>query len=251
MDAEEIFNKIIDENIIGSSIKKEYVNGELFIKIRRSKLKAKIPEVDENVAYITGAIFGDGSVSLLNRRISKFPRTKITIYHASKSYLTYVNNLLFNSFGIKGRLGKKKDKNCFILVINSKIIWLYFTKLMGLKPAKKRNLSIPVILKEKNLFRMFLAGLMDTDGYFSDNTFGIMLGMENKSFLEDIVFLANRFYKIEFRKICSNILMTSTGPKKRTSITTKVKSNNLFRENIPMVRVGMGPPGIEPGIYSV
>ena len=122
---------------------------------------------------------------------------------------------------------------------------------MGLKPAKKRNLSIPVILKEKNLFRMFLAGLMDTDGYFSDNTFGIMLGMENKSFLQDVAFLTNQFYGIEFRKICENFLVTSTGVKTRISLTTRTSSNKIFRDNVPMIRTGVGPAGIEPAIYSV
>lgn len=111
---------------------------------------------------------------------------------------------------------------------------MYFNKLLDIKSEKKFHLKLPQELINPNLFKHFLAGFMDTDGYFSGTSFGIMLNGTNKNLLENIIKLSNEFYGIEYRKLCENTLIQNGKEMKRVMINTKSSSRDNFRRSIPL-----------------
>lgn len=130
--------------------------------------------------------------------MTRYPRTCIEIFNNSVEFLNFVNSLFEATFNVSGRLRKKSDKNCFVLAMNIKVIWLYFTRILGFLPGKKRYLCIPERLKNTALLKYFIAGLIDTDGY-KTRTFGLMMGGNNSDFLKELADLANNFYSLKFR----------------------------------------------------
>lgn len=215
----------------------------IFAKSDRS-YRIRLPsKINEDIAYLAGVIAGDGSVYRHPNKYTNFPRTKIMIFNASRIFLEKLNIIFKTNFGYIGCIKKKVDKNCYILTIHSKIIWLYFTKIISL-PLNKKYLKVPRTLKNKKLFKYFLAGFFDTDGYFS-GTFGCMLGGRNFQFLSQITKLSKRFYVLNFSKPKINVLRVNN--KRYLRAYTQLKSSDItrFRETIPLIheRYFNGPAG--------
>jgi len=230
-----------DEKIIGTNIYTKEEQNHFILRMKRSKFSVKIPfKVSNDIAYLTGVIVGDGNITLIPRKISQYPRTKIRIFNNSRKFLFKINKLFKETFNIEGKLYKKKDKNCFYLTINNKLVYLYFVKIIGLKPKKKNELEIPKLIKNKKLLKYFIAGLFDTDGYFS-KTFGIMMGGSNLRFLKDIKYLLNDFYEIESRKMYYGTINTPTGIKDRCQMQVKIGSKDRFINIIPLKHSKYGP----------
>jgi len=208
---------------------------------KRSKYKIFLPvKVNRKVAYLTGVIMGNGNISVVKRKVSKYPVLILRLYNASKDYLNFLNEGFYEVFGIKGKLFKKKDKNCYVLTFNQKWITLYFLKIIGLSSGKKTNLRIPRPLRNKVLFKHFLAGLFDTDGYLSE-TFGIMMYGSNYDFLEEISMLLNTYYGISSRKLWIGTLYTETGAKPRSQLQIKSGEIGKFINVVPLKHHKYGP----------
>ena len=235
-----ITNILYDKKII-SDLKFVDKSRDIVCWSKRSKYRIYIPKnVTKQISYLSGVIVGDGNVSITKRKITKYPRTKIRIFNKSEKFLKYVNNEFYNTFKIGGYISKKKDKNCYILTINNKIINLYFIKIIGLQSTKKKNLKIPYILTNSRLFKYFIAGLFDTDGFRTD-TYGIMMNGSNYDFLKDIKRLLNKFYGIESRKIYYGYIDTKTGQRERTQFQIKSKSMERFINIVPLKHNRYGP----------
>ena len=165
---------------------------------------------------------------------------RLLVFNASKDYLEFLNNEFYSIFNIRGKIYKKKDKNCFVLSINKKLVILYFLKIIKLKPGKKNKLEIPIILKDKNLFKHFVAGLYDTDGFFSE-TFGIMMSGSNFEFLKNLSELLEKNYDISSRKLYFGKITTSSGIKFRSQTQIKTKDIEKFINTIPLKHTKYGP----------
>lgn len=201
MKANSLIFKLIDKNIIGTEIYTENKEDHILFRMKRSPYSVKIPlKITSNIGYLIGVIMGDGNISFTLRKNCKYPRTKITIYNNSMDYLESLNKIIQNEFGITGIIWKKKYNNCYVLGLNNKIIISYFVKFIGLFPSKKIYLKLPKSIRQKEIFKHYLSGLIDTDGFFTNNTFGIMMNGTNYNFLRNIRNIAYNYYKIEFRK---------------------------------------------------
>ena len=201
MKANSLILKLIDKNIIGTEIYTKNKGDHILFRMKRSPYSVNVPiEITSNIGYLIGVIMGDGNISLTSRKHCKYPRTRITIYNNSINYLESLNRILQNEFGISGLIWKKKYNNCYVLGLNNKIVFSYFVKFIGLVAAKKLYLNLPKLIKKKEIFKYYLAGLMDTDGFFTNNTFGIMMNGTNYDFLRKIRNIAYNHYKIKFRK---------------------------------------------------
>ena len=210
---------------------------------------AKVPFVlDERISYLAGVILGDGNICKSKRKKSNtsFPSIRLSVFNSSNKFLARINRLFFDLFGVSGTIKKKNYCNCYSLVFNSKIVWLFFVKLLSLPVGKKSNLKIPVEVITPDLFKYFVAGLMDTDGYFSE-CFGIMMAGSNFDFLKSVKKYCNSFYGIEFRKNNFNVLRANNKIYTRARITVRTSSARKFIEAIPLIheRWDMGLERIE------
>lgn len=235
----EIIDKIFDKNLI-SDLRFSLKDNKIVAWSKRSKYKIVLPqEINKKIAYLSGAIMGDGNISISKRKIIHYPRLRLIIFNASKDYLEFLNNEFYNIFKVNGTISKKKDKNCYMLTINKKILVLYFLKIMGIFAGKKERLKIPEKVKDKNLFRFFVGGLYDTDGFFSD-TFGIMMNGSNYNFLKEISIFLEDYYKISSRKIYYGYLNTNRGLKTRSQLQIKTDGIRKFINIIPLKHIKYG-----------
>jgi len=245
MSIEDLTAVLLDQKIITREVKVTKKDTYFDFVVYRNTKQFRIPfKTNSVMAYLCGVILGDGSISQINRKANTaLPYTFLKIFNQSLSFLIQINILFKKNFGVDGKLYKKKYCNCYVLQISNKIAWLYFVKFIGLPIGKKSNLCIPKFLLNKTDFKYFIAGLMDTDGYFSKNSFGIMLSGSNLPFLESIKKYCNSFYGINFRKTNLNTLEVNGKQFQRVQITTSTNSEKNFREIIPLCHEKWDGPG--------
>ena len=162
--------------------------------IRTRKMRIKIPKIDNKIAYLAGAITGDGSITKCKRKMGgNHYRIQIVGY---KQYMTYLTRLLNQLFNYQPNvLRDKRKKNCYIVNIYSATIFAYFVKL-GLPIGKKRNLSVPeIIANNPSLFKHYMLGLIDTDGHVRNRR--VQLKQRLKPFLEELVMLLEKHFRIK------------------------------------------------------
>jgi hypothetical protein len=247
-----MLNKILDYSIISPNIRiKREDKNYTHVIVKGSPQRIKIPKkLNKELIYLFGAIVGDGHLSLIYRKNEKYPVLKLGIYNNSKKYLEKLNIIFIKEFNQALRIYKKKGNNCFALETGNKLIWLFFHKHLNIK-NKKINLQVPKEIRDKNLFKYFLAGLFDTDGYYSE-TFGIMLGGTHYELLDHIKELSQQYHGIKFLGPRMNILRTNGKTYKRCYMKTSTYSNHKFRKVIPLMHEKyMSPPGFEPGTTTL
>jgi len=108
------FDLIIDQKIVANLtiFKKEK---KTLAKMKRSKYIITLPRINEDIAYLSRVIVGDGNIYLCQRKEIKYPRTKIKIFNNSKKYLELLNKKFDKNFKITGKITKKKDKIAIFL----------------------------------------------------------------------------------------------------------------------------------------
>ncbi len=143
----------------------------------------KIPLINNDVAYITGVIAGDGTMVTSKRKKGGY-YYELRIYSGSLIYLKYLRYLTNKLFGYIGKITKDKRKNkTYILSIRSAAIFHYF-KLLD---AKFSSNNMPHFTKT-NPYHLteYISGLIDTDGSVSRRR--IQLKLKNKIFINNVYF---------------------------------------------------------------
>ena len=153
-------------------------------------------ELDCDMAYLIGALVGDGYISdrcKSKKDLSKDYRISIEI-----SDILYLEKVLFPLFkniistkSIPKRRKRqgKKESSCFML--RNKNLYLFLTEEIGLIAGKKEGLVVPtkIINSNMELKKNFVAGLFDTDGGFRGGSLGFT--MKSKSLRNEIILLLN------------------------------------------------------------
>lgn len=183
-------------------------------------------------AYLAGVISGDGRISCFPPFPTKHMRTTVLIYNQSIPFLNYLKEMICKEFGVNGRISPKKGENCFELAIYSRAFWIYLASNVDL-PLDKKYLQVPPSIQTKKLFREYLAGLFDTDGYLS-YTFGIMLSKRNLGYLKKISMLCRKYYGLRFGKISINELRQNGKTYGRVIMHLRKADVRVFIKNIPL-----------------
>lgn len=244
--------ELYDSSIV-SDFRPEKASGGYLVRVKRSKYVTRIPdEPNEDIAYLAGVIAGDGGFRLHIRRQVDFPTVRITIVNKERTFLDNVNETFSRVFGYSGKIFKSKATNCSYLFVNNRIIFLYFTRIIGL-PFNKARLNFPERFSSEPLAKSFLAGVFDTDGYYGrrDRTFGIMLRGKNERFLEQIRAKAAE-YNLVFGKISISTALLNRSRFLRASMKLHIACVPDFFRQIPLRHEKyVGPRRIELRISGV
>ena|GEM_PF-1124806 len=234
-DGKELYAKLNDKNII-SDLKIRYEDDEKVIfGVRRSQYKITIPKkVTPEITYLAGAIAGDGCFYYYQNPKKNYPNIRLAITGSEDTYLKLLNELFIKSFSVGGYIHKEKNKqSCYNLLVNHRIIWLYFRRVLELN---KKKLNIPKEIINQKLFRFFLAGFFDTDGYFSNRgIFGTMISSRNQLFLNQLTGYSKELYNFEFSPVRINILKRNEKEFKRAYTRLKKKDSSRFISIVPLI----------------
>jgi len=117
-------------------------------------------KISTDIAEIVGIILGDGHLHSKNNLITIVGSLEDIHYYKNR-----VIPLFTKVFGKSPTLKRRNDRNAYYLMLYSKNVMDYLTKVIGLKRGSKVNASIPkIIYQNKKLISAFLCGLFDTDG---------------------------------------------------------------------------------------
>ncbi len=179
-------------------------------RAKASSYLLKLPRTMTNeLSYVVGALLGDGC-------IKKTIKRKRGGYHYTIDFTGTFNSVsilsekIYSLFGYKPKLIKDRRKvNTWFFNIHSVIIHRFFTQIIGFIPGKKSG-NIPLfesVCLDSDIFRYFLAGLIDTDGYVSRN-YGCIV-QKDKDFLEWVrkkskVLLGIQFQEPKINRIIDN-----------------------------------------------
>lgn len=118
-----------------------------------------VPNKNEDLAEVIGAIMGDGGMSTM--------QIQITLnFFTDKEYACYLKNLLEKLFGVSVSLIEREKNSTVVLLISSKKAVSFLHKnglLIGNKI--KQNIDFPGWINQRKAWqRACLRGLFDTDG---------------------------------------------------------------------------------------
>lgn len=133
----------------------------------------KIPKkINFELAEFIGIMVGDGHIGFYSNKEGKNPYKHYEIEICGNikdlSYYLYVNGLISKLFNIKFNLRKRIEMNAIVLRIDSKAIFYFLSKMVGL-PTRKNTIGIPkcIIQTSKENKISFLRGLADADFTFT------------------------------------------------------------------------------------
>ena len=126
-----------------------------------------IPEKNECLAELVGALLGDGNIFYCTKRNIGVYQVKIAgNLTADKKYHSHLKNIALDLFGMRASEVLVTKRNERFLVFSSKALVEYFAK-MGLQAGDKikNQVTIPLwVWKKDYTLRTCLRGLIDTDG---------------------------------------------------------------------------------------
>lgn len=160
----------------------------LFPKKSHRKL-VNLPDKSEDLAELMGIIYGDGAIG---------NRWQIVISLNSISdeiYSKYVSNLFTRLFGISASVRKRPNQNTLVVVCSSITVVDYLVDRGAARGSKIMNKLIipPWILKNSSFTKVFIRGLIDTDGciymhkHFTGNKYYVNIGLCFTNFSTDLV----------------------------------------------------------------
>ncbi len=141
--------------------------------IRASNSKISVPKFDKDLVYFLGVMFGDGHV-VGSIRKKGYRRFALVIQKKRTIYSEFViPSIIEKIFGVKPKTSFWKRKSELITIkISSKIVSRFFTNNFDFSYGKKSDEVIDFVKKiPKELHLYFVAGLFDTDGGVSGNSF--------------------------------------------------------------------------------
>lgn len=184
-----------------------------------------------DLAYLIGVMVGDGTIISPVKRKRGGYRWRILIT-GEHDHLEFFVNIVVSLFNYEPKMYRDpRKKNTYSLVINSKVIYRYFTRVLGLKVgAKEEEYSVPKIISSSKLFRYFLAGLFDTDGCVTARA--VKISQQSKLFLSELKVLTYRLLGLEFK---GPYLSKKTKNKEHWEIRIgALKERELFFQKVPL-----------------
>jgi len=116
--------------------------------------------INSEIAELCGTILGDGNLHKSSNRITITGSIDDLDYYQSKIiplFVKYFNGKVF--------LRKRKDRNSYYMWIENKEAFNFFLDI-GFQRGNKSKSGIPIkIMENPKLWKPFLRGLFDTDGY--------------------------------------------------------------------------------------
>ena len=183
------------------------------MKIKLSKKDVKkglrLPKsINENVAYLSGVLAGDGSINVRVERYDYEIKCVGNPKDEKDLYFNVISPLFKKEFGIKLNPKYYDKGTTFGIRLWSKALVEYFTKVISLPKGKKyESLKIPLIFKKNKRFTIaFIRGLFDTDGclnlkrgYQNNKSYPVIVGSsKSKSFMIEISnILKNLNFKVK------------------------------------------------------
>jgi intein/homing endonuclease len=163
-------------------------------KITTKRTTTPIHEINNKIAYLAGIITGDGSLNICKRKKGGYHYRIQIVGH--KDDLKHIATLFKEQFNYNPTVHKDERKaHCYLINISNAAIFFYFIKL-GLSSGKKRNLKVPALIVAKaGLFKHYLLGLIDTDGYIENNR--VQLKQRDEAFLKELVQLMQTHFNIK------------------------------------------------------
>jgi len=169
-------------------------NAQVWHKIQNDfictkKTCVKIPEINDKVAYLAGVITGDGHLTRSKRKTVGY--YYIVGIVGRREFTEKLCLLIKEIFNYKPGFYKDKRKNdCYYVNIYPVAIFYFFIEL-GFRSGKKRNLRVPsLIAQDALLFKHFMCGLIDTDGFIDKKR--VHLKQRERGFLKELVGLLKR-----------------------------------------------------------
>lgn len=188
---------IIDKSKIEEMSEITFSNG--FYTYKKSRYSIKLPdEITEDFAYFLGVIYGDGSVNTPIKRAEGGFYKKVIIT-CRKDFLNILLPLIERIFSFKPRVYKdKRKKDCYNVTMHSSVIYHFLTDVIGLGKGKKAGNLIWLDNLEltRGIFRNFVTGLLDTDGYINKRYACIV--QKDKIYLEKLKLKMNEILDLKF-----------------------------------------------------
>ena len=157
------------------------------------KTRIKIPNLCEKVAYFAGVVAGDGNINKCKRKEGGY-YYRVNVVGRRK-FMEKLSVLVKDLFHHDPRiLRDKRKENCYAININCAAVYFFFIKL-GFQPGKKTKIRVPsLIAEDASLFRHYMWGLIDTDGYIDKKR--VQLKQRDKGFLKELVGLLKNHFGI-------------------------------------------------------
>lgn len=135
-----------------------------------------IPErLTIELVQVLGYFIGDGTT---NDNSLKFKDQRVEILQVYK-------NLIKNLFSLEGKINKVPEKNCFELVINSRVLVRLFREL-------KEKAFIYIGKSKNDHIRAFIKGFADAEGYVDKKRPRFIISQKDKLFLQGLQLLLLR-----------------------------------------------------------
>ncbi|MFH0830029.1 MAG: LAGLIDADG family homing endonuclease [Candidatus Aenigmatarchaeota archaeon] len=111
------------------------------------------------LAYVTGYLIGDGTIAS--------DLLRVEFYDASRDHLLHIASLIKRLFDLSDfKLSKDNIYNCYCLRYNSKLLALFFSKVMEIPIGKKKmKLKIPSQIDKPSFVKSFISGFTDAEGH--------------------------------------------------------------------------------------
>jgi len=138
---------------------------KVFLSRNDKSIGLKFPsQLDKDLAYFIGIHLGDGTMNKYNKYYYSIGYGGHLVDEYD-FYSIYINNLIFKFFNKKFNFYEKKSKTgqYIELCTQSKGIFTFLNKSLGIQPGPKTHNSIPDIIKNSNFKTDFIRGLADSD----------------------------------------------------------------------------------------
>lgn len=158
-----------------------------------------IPDLNHDLAYLTGFILGDGTVSSpVKRKEGGFYwQVKIAGEHKCIRMVSKIVSKLFDYDPIVTPELRRDSSS--LLTINSLVVHRFFNRVIGIKSGYKdgKTTWLENFCRSKSIFKHFLAGFTDADGHVGK--YYVCIVQRDKEFLEKMKKRSEELLNINFR----------------------------------------------------
>jgi len=166
-----------------------------YISTTTRKIEKISFELNSDLLYLSGLILGDGSLPITHCKEGNYGY-KVLISSGDKLNLAYVSKIFEINFEPDKPLiyFRKNDfGSSWVLQKDSKVIYRFFTKLVGICNGNKaKNAGVPQLIKNMQVASVaaFLSGLVDSD--IGSHGGGMGCTFRSKLLVDDLIWLLGK-----------------------------------------------------------